>query len=133
MAGPKSRYLYQLTPASGGSTTRCWVECDDDHLTLVVNNNTNPVGTVVGAAGMYNMVLPVEGSARGRNAAARWVQVEFTGALPPGRTSNTVKVPVFTMQRYGAWTVGMTGTYLGLPVRVVRKFDGRPTITGASQ
>ena len=130
MVGVKGRYLYVLTAASGIQTRRCFIECDADHLTLAVGANTNSQPASGPADGTFNFLMPADGTERGRNAASRWVQVQFTGALPIGRSSPTLRVPVFRVDRYNQYSVGATGTYLGLPIQVLRKFDGRPSQVG---
>lgn len=130
MVGVKGRYLYMLTASAGLQTRRCFIECDADHLTLTIGTNTNSQPAAGAPDSTFNFLISAEGSSRGRNAACRWVQVQFTGALPAGRASRSLKVPVFRVDRFNQWDVGATGTYLGLPVQVTRKFDGRPTQTG---
>jgi hypothetical protein len=131
MVGVKGRVLYVLSASNGVTTPRCFIESDSDHQTLTLGGVTNspPAAGLAGAT--FNFLMPLGGSERGRNVSSRWIQVEFTGGLPTGLVTRTVKVPVFRVDRYNAWAVGASGTYLGLPVVVRRKFSGRPSPSGA--
>ena len=132
MVGVKGRYRYTLVSSNGATTRRSFIECDSDHLTLTIGGLSNNEVPVAPSDVTFNLNIPVDGSVRGRNAAARWLLVQFIGPLPVGRSSRSAKVPIFSVARFLDWQVGASGTYLGLPVVVARKFEGRPTISGGS-
>lgn len=78
----------------------------------------------------YRMLLPLASRGSSTHPAARVAVIEFTEALPPTLVTRRQSIPVLVPARFAAYTIGMTGTFRGLPVKLVNKIDGRPDMNG---
>lgn len=130
MVGVRQDFIYSVVRTVSSPNIAMFVNVDADSTSLILNSQVNTAVNLGELAIEIKAYISPASGRRGLNIAARGVQIEYTGDLPPAVTSLRVWVVVFRVSRFNAYAVGQTGTFKGLPVTCVAKFDGRPNITG---
>lgn len=130
MSGPRESYRYLFLASDGTTSRTAFVECDADVTSLVLGGLQNTQPPAPSAANLFRMRFSAAYSPKGKVARARLALIEFTAGLPPGRVTRRTWVPVLTISRYNSYVVGQSGSWLGLPVKLVQKVDGSPDIRG---
>jgi len=123
------RYLTR-TAAGGASFRTCFCMANIHTPTLNLGGLVNSEPNVAVAINTINFVLPLASRGGSIHPAARVVVIEFTADLPPGLVTRRQSILVPLVARFEAFSHGMTGTFRGLPVKLVQKIDGRPDING---
>jgi len=123
------RYLTR-TAAGGASFRQCFCIANIHTSTLNLGGLVNSEPNVFTPNNVINFVLPLASRGGSIHPAARVVVIEFTEALPPGLVTRRQSILVPLVVRFEAFSEGMTGTFRGLPVKLVQKIDGRPDING---
>lgn len=87
-------------------------------LTIDATANAEAAGAIT-VKGLFPLQL---GGRRRKPFSARYVSIQFTGAVPTGyKAAGIVKVPIMTKSVYSGISTGDTGTYLSSNVKVVGK------------
>lgn len=123
------RYLTR-TQAGGASFRTCFVYANIHTTTLNLGGLTNAEPSAAVLINTMSFVLPLASRGGSIHPAARVVVIEFTGDLPPSLVTRRQSILVPLVARFESYSVGMTGTFRGLPVKLVQKIDGRPDING---
>lgn len=123
------RYLTR-TQAGGASFRTCFASANIHTPTLTLGGLTNAEPSVSVSVNTMSFILPLASRGGTIHPAARVVVIEFTGDLPPGLVTRRQSILVPLVARFESYTEGMTGTFRGLPVKLVQKIDGRPDING---
>ena len=123
------RYLVR-TQAAGTSLRTCFAYANIHTPTLILSGLTNSEPGVATAANTMSLVLPLASRGGSIHPAARVAVIEFTDDLPPGLVTRRQSILVPLIARFESYSGGMTGTFRGLPVKLMQKIDGRPDING---
>jgi len=124
-------FRYRYRPASGGvAVLGCFVLANVHTSTLIISGQNNLEPIELPAADTSRMILPLVSRGGSIHPAARVAVIQFTAELPPGLVTRRQSICVLTTFRFDSWSEGMTGTFRGLPVRLVKKIDGRPDTFG---
>lgn len=119
-SGEFTNTLYELSADNGGGIAPVRVQPETLSATINGAANDAPAGPAT---------LPVSAKVSGGNREiginCRTVNLEFTGAPPTDYSGDNVTIPVMTPATFAAWTVGQTGTYLGVDVRVAGRSPER--------
>lgn len=115
-AGPFETVFYETSSENGGFVLRARVQPETLAASISATPNAGNVGpsTAPGSATI----------SQGRRTAGvnmRYVTLGFTGAAPDGYSGDPVRIPVLTPATFTAWTLGATGTYLGVAVEVLSR------------
>jgi len=113
-AGKFTSAFYKTGTENGGFVMTCRVQPATLAATIDGVANAAPSGptTAPGSATI----------SQGRRTAGvnmRYVTFEFTGALPTDYSGDNVRIPVLDPDTFAAWTMGKTGTYRNVAVKVV--------------
>lgn len=113
-AGEFTPSFYETSSENGGFVLRCRVQPETLAATIGGTANTSASGpaTAPGSATI----------GRGRRSAGvnmRYVTLGFTAAAPTGYTGDPIRIPVLDPATFTSWTLGATGTYLGVAVEVL--------------
>lgn len=123
------RYIFR--PQPGGTGFRmAFVLANIHTTTLTLNGLVNGESTPFNSGSTFSFILPLASRGGKIHPAARVAVIEFTGDLPPGLVTRRQSICVLGAPRFESYSVGMTGTFRGLPVKLVQKIDGRPDING---
>lgn len=125
------RFRYIFASAAGGTSYRtCLVLANIHSQTLILQGTTNNEPGPATPANTVSMTLPLVSRGGSIHPAARVAVIEFTGNLPPGLVTRRQSICILLPFRFEFYKIGMTGTFRGLPVKLVHKIDGRPDING---
>jgi len=124
-------FRYQIRSLAGGGATRhLFVRTNTHTPSLILDGIPNGTLNPVADSATQAMILPLVSRGGSIHPAARVAVIEFTGALPPGLVTRRQSICVLAIIRYEQFIEGMSGTFRGLPVKLVQKIDGRPDING---
>lgn len=112
-AGAFTNSFYEMSSENGGFILRCRVQPETLAATIGGTANAGVTGpaTAPGSATI----------SQGRRTAGvnmRYVSLRFTATPPTGYSGDSVRIPVLDPAVFADWTLGATGTYLGVAVEV---------------
>jgi hypothetical protein len=99
---------------NNGLIRNCRVQPETTSAQIEGVVNSGPSGVVSGTGTVY-----IRNSRRKFGVYARRITVEFTGVKPAGYSGESAVIPIFRQSVFDGISVGDTGEYLGVPVRVV--------------
>jgi len=123
------RYIFR-TQAGGSGFRMAFVLANIHTSTLTLNGLANGESPPFNSVSTFSFILPLASRGGTIHPAARVAVIEFTGDLPPGLVTRRQSICVLGVNRFESYSEGMTGTFRGLPVKLVKKIDGRPDING---
>jgi len=126
-----SSFRYIFRTQAGGSGYRMGFVIANVHTpTLILNGLSNNEPVPFASNSTFSLIFPLVSRGGSIHPAARVAVIQFTGDLPPGLVTRRQSICVLGVPRFESYSEGMTGTFRGLPVKLVQKIDGRPDING---
>jgi hypothetical protein len=115
-AGPFETAFYETSSENGSYVLRCRVQPETLAATIGGTANAGVAGpaTAPGSATI----------SQGRRSAGvnmRYVTLGFTAGAPTDYSGDPVRIPVLDPAVFADWTLGATGTYLGVAVEVLSR------------
>jgi hypothetical protein len=113
-AGSFESAFYETSAENGGYVLRCRVQPE----TLAAAIASTPNEGVAGPATAPGSATISQGR-RTAGVNMRYVTLGFTASPPAGYSGDPVRIPVLDPAVFATWTLGATGTYLGVAVEVL--------------